>query len=118
MADVFLNAATETNVEIYETTDTRVEVDATLETDVISEEEEKIDIQVEQDEDIKVDIDGIFIATGEYKHYEGEYSVKPKLEKQTLKTQGLVMDFDLDVEEIPIATVSNSSGGNTVIIGA
>ena len=87
-----------------------------IEVEIISQK--SINVEIENSKEIGVDITGQIIPVGEYKHYEGDYSVKPKLEKQTLKTQGLVMDFDLDVGEIPIATVSNTSGGNTVIIGA
>ena len=118
MADVFLHNGTETDVEIYGNTDTNVKVDATLETDVISEEEEKIEIEVEQDEDISVDIDGVFIAAGEYQHYNGEYQAMPKFENQTLETKDKVMDFDVQIKPIPVEKVANTSGGNTVIIGS
>lgn len=118
MADVFLHNGTETDVEIYGNTDTKVEVDATLETDIISEEEEKIDIEVEQDEDISVDIDGVFIAAGEYQHYNGEYQAIPKFESQTLETKDKVMDFNVEIKPIPVEKVANTSGGNTVIIGS
>lgn len=118
MADVFLHNGTETDVEIYGNTDTKVEVDAILETDVVSEEEEKIDIEVEQYEDISVDIDGVFIAAGEYQHYDGEYQAIPKFENQTLETKNKVMDFDVQIKPIPVEKVANTSGGNTVIIGS
>ena len=51
------------------------------------------------------------------KVYEGDYVVVPKLEPQTMLTKGKVLVEDITVEKIPITKVSNSSGGNTVIIG-
>ena len=45
------------------------------------------------------------------------FQVTPKFENQTLKTKNKVMDFDVNVKTIPIEKISNSSGGNTVIIG-
>ena len=50
-------------------------------------------------------------------YYGGEYSVTPKFENQTLKTKNKVMGFDVNIKTIPIEKISNSSGGNTVIIG-
>lgn len=49
--------------------------------------------------------------------YEGDYSVTPSLEEQTLPTNQKFMNADITIKKIPITTVSNSSGGNTVIIG-
>ena len=50
--------------------------------------------------------------------YNGEYQVKPRINEDIdLLTAGTFMDGNIKVEKIPITTVSNSSGGNTVIIG-
>lgn len=76
-----------------------------------------VDVEVEGVQEVGVDIMGQIIPVGEYKHYEGEYSVTPKFENQTLQTKNKVMDFDVDVKTIPLEKVANSSGGNTVIIG-
>lgn len=76
-----------------------------------------IEIFVEPIQEVGVDIESELIPVGEYEHYDGEYSVTPKLENQTLKTKNKVMDFDIDLKKIPIEKISNSSGGNTVIIG-
>lgn len=54
---------------------------------------------------------------GKAEAFEGPYEVTPKLEEQTIPTASKVMRNDMKIKEIPIATVSNSSGGNTVIIG-
>jgi hypothetical protein len=76
-----------------------------------------VDVELEGVQEVGVDIMGQIIPVGEYKHYEGEYSVTPKFENQTLQTKNKVMDFDVDVKTIPLEKVANSSGGNTVIIG-
>ena len=50
--------------------------------------------------------------------YNGEYQVTPQIaEDVTLSTAGTFVDADIQVKKIPITKVSNSSGGNTVIIG-
>lgn len=61
---------------------------------------------------VKVDVIG-----GDVEEYKGAYEVTPKLEAQTLPTASKVMRNDVEVKEIPITRVSNTSGGNTVIIG-
>lgn len=49
--------------------------------------------------------------------YEGAYVITPELIAQTLETRLKSMLDDVTVEEIPIDTVTNAAGGNTVIIG-
>lgn len=49
--------------------------------------------------------------------YTGEYTVIPKVESQTLYTDGMVMEDDVQVTEIPIFIVSSTSGGQTATIG-
>ena len=49
--------------------------------------------------------------------YEGSYEITPTLEGMTLKTAQTFLEKDIKIKKIPITTVSNSSGGNTVIIG-
>jgi hypothetical protein len=61
---------------------------------------------------VKVDV-----ISGDVEEYKGAYEVTPKLEAQTLETAFKVMRSDVEVKEIPITRVSNTSGGNTVIIG-
>ena len=61
-----------------------------------------------------VEVD-IFQVQGE--EYSGSYEVTPKLKEQILQTSEKVMREDLKIKEIPITTVTNSSGGNTIIIG-
>lgn len=57
------------------------------------------------------------IIEGDTDVYEGPYTVRPELDAQTLTTAGKVMQKNLQIEEIPITTVSNTAGGKTVIIG-
>lgn len=59
----------------------------------------------------------IFHAGGDAKEYDGPYEVTPMLQPQTLETSGLVMKADMSIKKIPIAEVTNNSGGITVIIG-
>lgn len=86
-----------------------------VEVEIISPQ--SVNVEIENTQEIGVDIMGQIIPVGEYNHYEGEYSVTPKFENQTLNTKNKVMDFDVDVKTIPLEKVANSSGGNTVIIG-
>lgn len=76
-----------------------------------------IEVFIETIPEIGVEIQSELVLVGDYEHYGGEYSVTPKFENQTLKTKNLVMDFDVNIKTIPVEKVSNSSGGNTIIIG-
>lgn len=76
-----------------------------------------IEVFIETTPEIGVEIQSELVPVGDYEHYGGEYSVTPKFENQTLKTKNKVMDFDVNIKTIPVEKVSNSSGGNTVIIG-
>lgn len=50
-------------------------------------------------------------------NYDGDYVVTPKFTEQTIPTKDKVMVDDVTIKSIPISVVSNTSGGNTVIIG-
>lgn len=50
------------------------------------------------------------------KPYVGEYSITPKVEKQTILTKDRVMLDDVTVHAIPFFEVSNQAGGNTIYI--
>lgn len=56
-------------------------------------------------------------GTGDYEVYEGEYSVTPSVERQTLDTSNKLLQADVTVEKIPYAEVTNNSGGTTATIG-
>ena len=49
--------------------------------------------------------------------YEGEYTITPKIDAQTMPTKDKVLTNDVTVKAIPFFNVSNTSGGNTVYIG-
>lgn len=49
--------------------------------------------------------------------YEGEYTIVPKMEVQTMTTKNKMMQDNVKIEKIPVKLVPNSAGGNTVIIG-
>lgn len=57
-------------------------------------------------------------GTGSYvPPYEGEYEVTPRLEEQTLETNGKRMTDDVTVHTIPVVYTTNPFGGKTVLIG-
>lgn len=95
-------------------------INATEQRISISEQKSSQDINVDNVLEQKVKVSQDVIIVPVYKDaplYEGEYEVTPKLEEQTLSTTNKMMKNDLKINKIPITTVSNSSGGNTVIIG-
>lgn len=49
--------------------------------------------------------------------YEGIYEVVPKIQEQKLLTKNKLLTDDVTIKSIPVVKVSNTSGGNTVIIG-
>lgn len=64
-----------------------------------------------------VKVGGEFYKVGDYEFYKGDYEVKPSFENQTLKTKNFAMEKDVNVKPISVTKVSNTSGGNTIIIG-
>lgn len=48
--------------------------------------------------------------------YEGDYTVTPKVDQQTLDTKGAIMRDDVTILAIPYFETSNNSGGNTAYI--
>lgn len=51
-----------------------------------------------------------------YPIYAGDIVVIPKVEKQELETQNTTVKENITIEKIPVSKVSNSAGGNTVVI--
>ena len=66
---------------------------------------------------VRVAPSGDIVFVGDAERYEGEYTVTPTFEKQILETAKKTMKENVTVNEIQVTVVSNSSGGNTVIIG-
>ena len=50
--------------------------------------------------------------------YEGDSTVIPTVEEQTMKTRGKVMREDVTIRAIPIYEVSNAAGGATIYIAS
>ena len=72
----------------------------------------------EQNFDSVADFGEVYVVTkGGYEPYDGAYEVVPRLHEQVLNTSKKIMHDDVTIKEIPIARVSNTSGGTTVIIG-
>lgn len=64
-----------------------------------------------------VKVGGEFYRVGDYEFFDGSYEVKPTFEIQTLKTKNMAMNDDVNVKPISVTKVSNTGGGNTIIIG-
>ena len=72
----------------------------------------------EQNFDSAADFGEVYVVTkGGYESYDGSYEITPRLHEQVLNTSKKIMHDDVTIKEIPIARVSNTSGGTTVIIG-
>lgn len=54
---------------------------------------------------------------GDVPAYTGEYEVTPKAVDQTLPTAGMRMTDDVIIQKITYSSVSNESGGDTIIFG-
>lgn len=59
----------------------------------------------------------IEIVDADVSIYDGDYTITPDVDGQTVGTAGKMMREDLTVEAIPYFDVSNVSGGSTVYIG-
>lgn len=74
-------------------------------------------VEFESPAPFKVEFGKVQVISSGGAPYEGDYEVMPKLEEQTLPTAQKLMKENLKIKEIPISVVSNTGGGNTVIIG-
>ena len=77
-------------------------------------------MELNADSTVKIDFDvGIeYGQGGRLPDYHGSYEVTPKLEDQTLLTKDKSMTDNVVVKEVPVARVSNPSGGKTCTICA
>lgn len=82
----------------------------------LDRETESIDFYTEENEE-EIELSMEEEGVGEYPVYKGAYEVAPSFEKQTLETAYRVMTGNVEVESIPMETVSNTAGGMTLIIG-
>lgn len=65
--------------------------------------------------EMKALVDSISLSNIE--NYDGEYDVIPSVDQQILGTKNKYMIKDVTIREIPFYSVSNSSNGETIIIG-
>lgn len=77
-------------------------------------------VELSTDSSVKIDFDvGLeYGQGGRLPDYTGSYEVIPKLVDQTLPTKDKSMTDDVVVKEVPVARVSNPSGGKTCTICA
>ena len=59
--------------------------------------------------------DIVGVPTTEF--YRGPYTAIPRMNSQTLATEGLLMANDVTIETIPVTYTTNTYGGKTVVIG-
>lgn len=70
-----------------------------------------------QDYGQNIKVGDVYSDAEQYEIYEGAYEITPKFAEQKLSTANKVLTKDVTIEKIPITRVSNTSGGNTIIIG-
>ena len=78
-----------------------------------------IDIDLTSRPSLEMDLSQTVSVIGDldYPMYEGSYDATPTVDGLTLATKRRSMSDDVNIEPIPIGTVSNASGGRTVTIG-
>jgi len=77
-----------------------------------------IDVSTSSEVDIDLSIDDMtFDLAKQLELYTGEYIVTPAWEEQELDTAYKRMKHGVTVLEIPVSTVTNAAGGETVTIG-
>lgn len=78
-----------------------------------------IDIAIDVGQSIEMDMSQAVSVIGDlnYPMYEGSYDVMPTVDGLKLATKRRSMAKDVNIEPIPIGSVSNTSGGRTVTIG-
>lgn len=81
-------------------------------------EDEPLEVEL-SDEVLSVDIVGEIteVISSDIEHYKGDYVVTPKVSEQSFPTANKLMDGDVTVKAIPYYEVTNTSNGQTVIIG-
>ena len=77
-------------------------------------------VELSADNSVRIDFDvGLeYGQGGRLPDYHGSYEVTPKLVDQTLPTKDKSMTDNVVVKEVPVARVSNPSGGKTCTICA
>lgn len=75
-----------------------------------------LETNVYDDELLEAELLSEIVEVTKYETYDGEYTVIPTLENQTLATADKLMKQDVTIEKIPHYEVSNNAGGTTFII--
>ena len=76
----------------------------------------RVALQLREQEQVRMTVERA-VRIYEAEMYAGPYSVTPSPDAQTLETEGLVMQEDVNIRSIPFFEVSNTVGGTTVYIG-
>ncbi|MBR5827515.1 MAG: hypothetical protein IKY78_10605 [Clostridia bacterium] len=76
-----------------------------------------VGVEVKPEPVVQINLEGELIKISEHDEYRGPYTFTPTFENQKIPTKELLMGDDVTVSAIPVVTVSNAAGGNTVIIG-
>ena len=83
---------------------------------LVLDNEADLDLLLDSDSEWQFEIDDAVIR--DYETYDGEYEINPILyDEQILQTRKRVMLDDLTIRPIPIVSITNPFGGQTVIIG-
>lgn len=75
-----------------------------------------LEAEIINDELLEAELLAEFVEVGA-EDYKGAYIITPNFDEQKLETKGLIMRNDVTIHAIPVESVSNSSGGKTIIIG-
>ena len=79
--------------------------------------ESKIIAKIEKTAKISVRLENAVISSGDAELYDGQYTVIPSAQEQTLPTGNKKMREDVRILAIPTYEVENEAGGKTFIIG-
>lgn len=78
----------------------------------------ELPIRFDSDDDFEIEFgETTEIMPDDVPVYDGDHEITPTFTDQFLDTSGLLVEEDIRIEPIPVARVSNNSGGMTVIIG-
>lgn len=79
-------------------------------------EDSVYDLVVDDGSELDVDLD-IAIQINDADPYEGDYTVTPRVDSQTMETRGKIMSNDVTILAIPYYDTSNPYG-TTIYIGS
>lgn len=65
---------------------------------------------------VSANLRGELTKNTNYTNYNGDYEITPKVEAQIMPTKNKLMINDVEIKGVPIFSISNNAGGNTVYI--